>query len=193
MFCVTALTKTFYILLTAVVNELLAIRYDTIRYDTMVYINVRLKADEYSQLNLPHGTKQKRIMKKLKTKNGDAQKKSVESVLRLEGSLWWERFVKEVVLEPGLKERERELWMVTVVSHFQVLQFHVLHFHVLHFHARGCRWSVIFMPSDLVRHFQVVHFQSAHLFNTCMCHFLVYVSISVRNYHCVSQAVRFNL
>ena len=31
--------------------------------------------------------------------------KSVESVLRLEGSLWWERFVKEVVLEPGVKER----------------------------------------------------------------------------------------
>ena len=69
MFCVTALSKTFCILLTAVVNELLTIRYDTIRYDTMVYINVRLKADEYhSQLNLPHGTKQKRIMKKLKTK-----------------------------------------------------------------------------------------------------------------------------
>jgi len=29
--------------------------------------------------------------------------KSVESVL--EGSLWWERFVKEVGLEAGLKER----------------------------------------------------------------------------------------
>ena len=29
--------------------------------------------------------------------------KSVESVLRLEGSLWWERFVKEVGLEPGVK------------------------------------------------------------------------------------------
>ena len=28
-----------------------------------------------SQLNLPHGTQQKRIMKKLKQKNGDAQKK----------------------------------------------------------------------------------------------------------------------
>jgi len=37
--------------------------------------------------------------------------KSVESVLRLEGSLWWERFVKEVG-----RERDRELWMVTVVS-----------------------------------------------------------------------------
>jgi len=39
----------------------------TTRYDTMDYINVREKADEYSQLSLPHGTKQKRIMKKLKT------------------------------------------------------------------------------------------------------------------------------
>ena len=30
--------------------------------------------------------------------------KSVESVLWLEGSLWWERFVKEEVgLEPGVK------------------------------------------------------------------------------------------
>jgi len=40
--------------------------------------------------------------------------KSVESVLRLEGSLWWERFVKEVGLEAGVKDRE--LWMVSVVS-----------------------------------------------------------------------------
>jgi len=32
--------------------------------------------------------------------------KSVESVLRLEGSLWAERFVEEVDLEPGMKERE---------------------------------------------------------------------------------------
>ena len=31
--------------------------------------------------------------------------KSVESVLRLEGSLWWERLVKEIGLEPGVKER----------------------------------------------------------------------------------------
>jgi len=30
------------------------------------------------------------------------------------GSLWWERFVKEVGLEPGVKDRE--LWMVRVVS-----------------------------------------------------------------------------
>jgi len=31
----------------------------------------------------------------------------VESVLRPEGSLWWERFVKKVGLEPGVKQRER--------------------------------------------------------------------------------------
>jgi len=40
----------------------------------------------------------------------------MESVLRPEGSLWWERFVKRVDLEPGVKERESELWMVRVVS-----------------------------------------------------------------------------
>jgi len=32
--------------------------------------------------------------------------KAVESVVRTEGSLWWERFVKKVGLEPGVKERE---------------------------------------------------------------------------------------
>ena len=48
-------------------------------------------------------------MKETKNKNRDAQKKrtshkAVESVLRPEGSLWWERFVKKVGLEPGVKE-----------------------------------------------------------------------------------------
>jgi len=36
--------------------------------------------------------------------------KSVESVVRLEWSLWWERFVKEVRLEPGVKERGNYRW-----------------------------------------------------------------------------------
>jgi len=36
--------------------------------------------------------------------------KSVESVLRLEGSLWWDRFVKDVGLEPGVKERGSYGW-----------------------------------------------------------------------------------
>jgi len=40
--------------------------------------------------------------------------KSVESVLSPKESLWWERFVKEVGFEPGVKDRE--LWMVRVVS-----------------------------------------------------------------------------
>jgi len=35
--------------------------------------------------------------------------KSVESVLRLEGSLWGERFVEEVG-EPGVKERGSYGW-----------------------------------------------------------------------------------
>ena len=47
-------------------------------------------------------------MKKTKNENRDAQKKrtshkAVESVMRPEGSLWWERFVKKVGLEPGVK------------------------------------------------------------------------------------------
>ena len=38
--------------------------------------------------------------------------KSVESVLRPGGSLWWERFVKEVDLEPEVKEG----WMARVLN-----------------------------------------------------------------------------
>jgi len=54
-------------------------------------------------------------MKKLKIKNIDAQKKmsshkAVESVLRPQGSLWWERFMKKVGLEPGVKERGSYGW-----------------------------------------------------------------------------------
>jgi len=54
-------------------------------------------------------------MEKLKTKKRDAQKKrsghEVRGVSpeagRPEGSLWWERFVKEVGLETGVKESGR--------------------------------------------------------------------------------------
>jgi len=49
-------------------------------------------------------------MKKLKTKTRDAQKKRSSHRVRgvspeagRGGSLWWERFVKEVGLEPGVK------------------------------------------------------------------------------------------
>jgi len=49
-------------------------------------------------------------MKKLKIKTEMLRKKrsshkAVESVLRTEGSLWWERFEEKVGLEPGVKER----------------------------------------------------------------------------------------
>ena len=71
------------------------IQYDTIRW-TILTCAQKLTS---SQLSLPHGTKQKRIMKKLKTemlrRNGLVVK-SVESVRRLEGSLRGERFVEEV-------------------------------------------------------------------------------------------------
>ena len=68
-----------------------------------------------SQLSLPHGTKQKRIMKKQKTKNGDAQKKrssrEVRGVSPEAGrESMGERFVEEVGLEPGLKERGSYGW-----------------------------------------------------------------------------------
>jgi len=46
------------------INE--TISTDTIRYDTMIFTCAQKLT--YSQLNLPHGTKQKRIMKKLKIK-----------------------------------------------------------------------------------------------------------------------------
>jgi len=66
-----------------------------------------------SQLNLPHRTKKaKRVMKKQKMRmlrrNGPVIK-SVESVRRLEESMWW-RFVKEVGFEPGVKERGNYGW-----------------------------------------------------------------------------------
>ena len=86
-----------------------------IRYDTMIFTCTQKLT--YSQLNLPHGTKEKIIMKKLKIKtemlkrNGPViSHKAVESVLRPEGSLWWERFVKTVGLEPGVKERGSYAW-----------------------------------------------------------------------------------
>ena len=50
--------------------------HDTIRYDTIrLTILTCTQKLTSSQLNLPHGTKQKRIMEKLKPKTGDAQKK----------------------------------------------------------------------------------------------------------------------
>jgi len=57
---------------------------------------------------LPYGTKKNKnaVMEKTKSKkirNGPVRK-SVESVLRLEGSLWWERLVKEIGFQAAVKE-----------------------------------------------------------------------------------------
>ena len=82
-----------------------------IRYDTM-----HPEADDrIASLIFCTEPNEKRAMKKLKTKNRDAQKKrsvikSVESVLRPEGSQWWERFVIAVGLEPGVNERGSYGW-----------------------------------------------------------------------------------
>jgi len=56
-------------------------------------------------------------MKELKTKKTDMLRRnglvitSVESVLMLEGSLWWEIFVKDIRLEPGVKEGGNYVWL----------------------------------------------------------------------------------
>jgi len=52
----------------------------------------------------------KKTNEEIENKNRDAQKKrsshkAVESVLRTEGSLWWERFEEKVGLQLGVKER----------------------------------------------------------------------------------------
>ena len=44
-----------------------------IRYDTRCYFNVRSKANT-SQLNLPHGNDNYKVLKKLKVENRYAQK-----------------------------------------------------------------------------------------------------------------------
>jgi len=54
-------------------------------------------------------------MKKLKIKTEMLRRngpviKPAESVLRPEGSLWWERFVKKVGVEPRVKERGSYGW-----------------------------------------------------------------------------------
>ena len=56
----------------------LAIRYDTIQYNTRCYFNVRLKAD-MSQLNLPHGTK------KWKTENLTVKTDMLRSISKQSG------------------------------------------------------------------------------------------------------------
>ena len=45
-----------------------------------------------------------------KQKKKRSSHKAVELIPGPEGSLWWERFVKEVGLEPGVKERGSYGW-----------------------------------------------------------------------------------
>jgi len=58
----------------------------------------------------------KKSNEKTKNKNQDAQKNRsshkvcVVSPMRPEESLWWEKFVKEVGVEPGVKERGSYGW-----------------------------------------------------------------------------------
>jgi len=47
--------------------------------------------------------------------------KSVELVLRSEGILWLERFMKEICLEPGVKERVSYGWDVIKVFETETL------------------------------------------------------------------------
>ena len=87
-------------------------RYDTIRYTIFMCAKKLTNSQLYSAAR----NQTKRATKKLKTKKNETLIrngpiiKSVESVMRPEGSLWWERFVKEVGLEPGVKERGSYAW-----------------------------------------------------------------------------------
>jgi len=76
---------------------------------------VRSKAEKAeSQLNLPHGTKNKKNRKFENKKTTKTQKNmfrktvrsriSPESVMREEESLWWEGFVRQVGFKPGMKD-----------------------------------------------------------------------------------------
>ena len=94
----------------------LPVRCDTIRL-TILTCAQKLTS---SQLNLPHGTEQKRIMKKLKPK----KRRCSEETVRL-WSLWsqswgWRESMVGKICERGRSwggsERKRELWMVRVVS-----------------------------------------------------------------------------
>jgi len=53
------------------------------------------------------------------TRNGPVIK-SVESVLRPEGSLWWERFVKEVGLEPM---SNCNMYIIICMKHFRTKSY----------------------------------------------------------------------
>jgi len=91
-----------------------------LRYDTIRYVYVRLKADKMASLvYLAHGTKTKKLKEKAKNKNRLVRKKrcrqkSVKAVWEEEIKLRGVGFVKEVGFKPGVKEKE--LWMSRVVK-----------------------------------------------------------------------------
>ena len=106
----------------AVTCDHFTVRYDTIRYTT-VYDTQRPNADKEPALSAARNqTKKSNSETKKNKKTPDAQKKRSSREVRgvspehMEGSLWWERFVKEVGLNLTRSEREKELWMVRVVS-----------------------------------------------------------------------------
>ena len=93
----------------------------TIQYDTIrLTIFTCTQKPTSSQLNLPHGTVQKRVMKKLKPKNGDTQKKrSGREIRGVSPEAGRESMVGKICERGrswGKSERKRELWMVRVVS-----------------------------------------------------------------------------
>jgi len=94
---------------------------DTIRYDTL-YLRAP-KSWRIATLICRTEPNIKRVTKKLKTKTEMLRRnvrviKSMVSVRRPEGSRWWERYVKEVGVELGIKERGSygwwEWWVDTV-------------------------------------------------------------------------------
>jgi len=86
------------------------IRYDTINYIYKLYLPATKSSliccTEPNKKNVNKDTKNKTEMLRINC----PVIKSVEWVLRLEKSLWWERFVKEVGLQPAVKERGSYGW-----------------------------------------------------------------------------------
>jgi len=66
--------------------------------------------------------------------------KSVESVLRPEESVWWERFVKEVGFEPGVKEG-RDIVPFTLALQWQNPISYIVEMSTSHRSIGYCWWN----------------------------------------------------